>query len=387
MSHVRLRFAGFLAAAALFTLGCANRNAIVPPSPAAPGVGVHMATGGGSHTCASLFDGRLLCWGDNALGQLGTGNTNSSRTPVGMPPFAWAPPSHPLIVGIAAGESHTCVIGPGGKIFCVGSNRSGQLGVDSHTDYTTLQPVRMNFLKPDGSPRAAKMIAAGQRHTCAIYEDGFVGCWGFGSTAQPTGVQGIFAEVIAARFNQTCIIATNRTVACWSAQFGAPPAPDVVPGLFGQTAIAVGRSHACSTNGVIIQCWGTNSSGQIGNGSTVSGPFPPTRVSTRSTSRVVDLAAGDLHTCALFDSGAVECWGSNIVGESGNPTRASVTRTPVQVIASGATAIAAGAAHSCAAVVQNGVRRLQCWGANNAGQLGDGTTNNSFSPVLMTGLP
>lgn len=103
---------------------------------------------------------------------------------------------------------------------------------------------------------------------------------------------------------------------------------------------------------------------------------------------MLDLAAGDDHTCAVFDAGGVDCWGGNFTNQTGDTNPASAfTLTPFQVVAKGAYSIAVGDAHSCAVVEESGVRRMVCWGANGNGQLGDGTTTSSAAPVHVSGLP
>lgn len=378
-----LALTGLIFATSLVVVGCATS-------------GVKMASGGGGHSCAALFDGRVLCWGDNNAGQLGTGNLAPSLTPVGVPPYAFAA-NDPPVLGLAAGDSHTCVLGRSGKIFCTGSNQYGQLGVNSRTDYISLQPVRATIALADGSARPAKGIAAGRRHTCAVYDNGLVACWGFGSPPEPTIVPEshvvvgtsapLAAQLISARYDQTCVIRTDARVACWDVVGNTAPAPMVVSGILAQGALAAGKSHACATDqSGAIQCWGWNTFAQLGNGSRGGSTNTPSRVVTQSSSRVLDLAAGDNHTCALFNDGSVECWGANDAGQTGDPGPA-YTLNSRQVIASDAVAIAAGAMHSCAAIVQNKVRRLKCWGLNGSGQLGDGTKNSATAPVLVQSLP
>ena len=149
--------------------------------------------------------------------------------------------------------------------------------------------------------------------------------------------------------------------------------------------VAVGGTHTCTldaTGGV--RCWGRNAEGQLGDGTTTGSPRP-THV-TGLDSGVVAIAAGSAHTCALTDTGGVKCWGSNGDGELGDFTQVNRT-APVDVIGltSGVVAITAGDHHTCALLSGGGV---DCWGYNFYGQVGSGTSGNSWLgavPVCASG--
>jgi alpha-tubulin suppressor-like RCC1 family protein len=158
------------------------------------------------------------------------------------------------------------------------------------------------------------------------------------------------------------------------------------------TAVTAGEVHVCALlSGGTVDCWGANGNGQIGQGTT-SGSYSSPR-SVSGLSNVTALAAGQLHTCALLQGGTVECWGDNEFGELGNGTTTGPSTcvsgygcatTPVAVSGlSGVTSIAAGDAHTCA-LLQGGT--VECWGNNAAGQLGTGSVASSTTPVAVTGL-
>lgn len=159
------------------------------------------------------------------------------------------------------------------------------------------------------------------------------------------------------------------------------PAPVQITGLSsGATAISAGGRHACAVKDGGVWCWGANNLGQLGdefNDSPVPVPVVPL------SSGVSAISAGGDHTCALKDGG-VWCWGGNVAGQLGNGTRhiAEPTPGPVPGLLSGVTAIAAGALHTCA-LKDGGV---WCWGSNDYGELGDGTTSLSSLPVPVSGL-
>lgn len=357
--------------------------------------GVTAIAAGGAHTCAASWDGTMRCWGLNQFGQLGNGTLNSSNVPVEVTGLGTGPVARPRLLDIAAGGDHACAIVSGGKIFCWGSNYYGQLGLDSKTDYNIMQPVR-EIAGADGSTALGTFVVAGENHTCAVYSPGLVACWGRNYSLRPAWIRvsgpssnALSVNAVAAGGNQTCVIEPGGTVKCWVGIAGNYTQPTLIQGITAK-AIAVGRSHACAIDqSDTIKCWGSNVQGQLGNGTRTptSGLVAVNR--TGAFVPAVALAAGDSHTCAVFSSGAVECWGSNANYQTGDPsTTTSFTLRPFQVISAGASAVAAGAVHSCARIDDGSVRRMECWGWNASGQLGNGSTSQySVTPVRVTGLP
>jgi len=173
-------------------------------------------------------------------------------------------------------------------------------------------------------------------------------------------------------------------VECWSTIAN----PAAVAGLSGVKALSVGLAFTCAiTAEGAVQCWGRNSSGQLGNGSTTDSDVPVQVMGL--TSGVTAVAAGDSSACAVTAGGAVECWGSNMDGQLGNGSFTD-SAVPVQVsgITSGATAVSVGIPSSgdtgipntsACAITAGGA--VQCWGANSLGQLGNGMTLRSAVPV------
>lgn len=149
------------------------------------------------------------------------------------------------------------------------------------------------------------------------------------------------------------------------------------------TTITAGSAHTCAVSGGGVKCWGWNGWGQLGNG-TVDDSLVPVDVANLGNG-VRAVSAGGLHTCALLNSGAVKCWGSNNYGQLGNGTVADHSRTPVDVIGlnSGVVAIDVGTAHTCALLSSGS---MKCWGSNEHGELGDGTRNNRSTPIDVVGL-
>ncbi|HET9619751.1 MAG TPA: hypothetical protein VFP84_00195 [Kofleriaceae bacterium] len=198
---------------------------------------------------------------------------------------------------------------------------------------------------PDAPPPAtcAAAISAGVNYACAVRDDGTAWCWGQNTSGQ---------------------LGDNTT------EDRVTPVAVVATGLPKLAAVSTGFAHTCAL-GVdhSVWCWGANGDGQLGNGTTSDNHAPVKVTAITNASAVV--AAGR-HTCAL-EAGAVKCWGNNFFGQLGNgSTGASSVPVAVQ-LAGGATALGLAAANSETCVVDSG-HAVQCWGANDAGQLGNATT-------------
>ena len=201
----------------------------------------------------------------------------------------------------------------------------------------------------------ATAIAAGGAHTCALTSAGGVKCWGLNKDGRlGDGTR------------------TERH------------APVAVSGLAsGVGAIAAGGAHTCAlTSAGGVKCWGGNVYGQLGDGTTTMRTTPVAVSGLASGVAAVTARGG--HTCALTSAGAVECWGANGVGQLGDGTTATrLTPVAVSDLTSGIQAIDAGSYHTCALTHTGAVA---CWGYNQSGQLGDGTTTDHHTPVAVSGL-
>jgi hypothetical protein len=151
----------------------------------------------------------------------------------------------------------------------------------------------------------------------------------------------------------------------------------------GVAALAAGGHHTCAlTTGGGVKCWGRNSSGQLGDGTTTQ-RLAPVPVSGLA-SDVAAIAGEGAHTCAVTTGGGAKCWGYNQFGELGDGTMTQRSM-PVDVsgLATGVSAISAGSNHTCALLAGAGVK---CWGWNIYGQLGDGWPIFSTTPVQVVGF-
>jgi alpha-tubulin suppressor-like RCC1 family protein len=271
--------------------------------------------------------GGVKCWGYNQWGQLGDGTTADKATPTDVFGLASG------VVAVATGYGHTCALMKAGDVRCWGNNQWGQLG-DGTTD-NKLTPTSVMDLDPD-----VVAISTGGDHTCALTKTGGVKCWGGNTFGQlgngtfiagygPNGVWGLGSGVvgIAALENETCALTTAGAVKCWGIL--DKPTPSVAPGLASGVA-GIGAHGPCLlTTGGGAKCWGNNTFGQLGNG-TIMKESGPVDVSGLG-SGVAGIAAGGNHNCARMTTGGVKCWGGNQHGELGDGTTDNQA-TPVDVL-------------------------------------------------------
>jgi alpha-tubulin suppressor-like RCC1 family protein len=263
---------------------------------------------------------------------------------------------HPVHVEslAAGGGSVACAILSGGAAWCWGNNGDGQLGNGSNVPAFTA-PVAVEGIS------SVTTISTGAQSTCAVLSS-TVWCWG----SDESGELGNGSTTVGEFGNVSNV-------------------PMAVPNVTGVTAVAVGNSFACVIANGAVQCWGGNWVGQLGDGTDAAMNATPGAVVGLSGTPTA-ITAGDSHACALLSGGTVQCWGWDESGQLGNgTTTASGVATPAPVNVSGlsgATAVAAGAAFTCALVADGAV---ECWGGN-AGDLGNDTTVNSSTPVMVSGL-
>jgi len=349
------------------------------------------------HTCASTTGGGVKCWGDNSEGRLGDGSRTDRLTAVDVSGLTSG------VAAIASNESHTCAITTGGGVKCWGRNRYGQLG--DGTSESTPGDV-------SGLTSGMAAIAAGGGHTCALTTGGGAKCWGSNFNGElgdgtsvderPTAVDvsGLSSGVasIDAGSSYTCAVTSGGGAKCWgrnvNGQLGDGTttqrltAVDVAGLTSGVATIATGTSHACAVMTVgEVKCWGSNSSGQLGDGTTTQ---RLTAVGVAGlTSGVKTISIGDRHSCALLNTGGVKCWGDNGQGEVGDGTTTQrLTVVDVSGLASGVAAIAAsgssGEGSSTHVLTTGG--GVKSWGSNSTGHLGDGTTTQRLTAVDVFGL-
>ncbi|MBI3889659.1 hypothetical protein HY312_03770 [Candidatus Saccharibacteria bacterium] len=399
---------------------------------------------GSRHTCA-IADSTLYCWGRNSDGELGIGNYNATYT---TPQVVGGALSGRKVtkVTVAQGSinNHTCAIADG-IAYCWGANGVQQLGQANYVTIPFAGIVGINPFTPDKASRnlpvpvygyhtdtngydsgsdlygkKAVDIGTGVGGSCAIV-DGGVYCWGDLTQIilpeyphQKTGTLSgkiAMAGSLNVSGNTTCSVAgggvhcsgfiqgRNGVLGfCWGnntkGQVGTgdtmdrikPTSPMSTVGIV-TTKVAAGDQHTCSIANGQLYCWGDNTYGQIGIGS--SGPSPvltPTLVSYFNGKTVTDVSAGKTTTCAIAD-GQAYCWGDNTTKQLGDGTF-TARSSPVAVsggsnvlTGKAITSISAGVTHTCAVANAS----AYCWGSNSSAATGLGTTSGIADPTRVSG--
>ncbi len=372
---------------------------------------VKTISAGGLHTCALLSDGTVACWGYNQYGQLGTGDTNNSNTPIAVTGGAL---TNKTVTSLTKnGAYNTCAVVSNGTVSCWGRNNYGQLGTGDTTDSNS--PV--SIIGGAIANKRIKQISSGPNHTCALVTDGTISCWGFNFSGElgtgntnnsntPVAVVSSALKTatvaqISTGANHVCALKSEGTVACWGygglGQLGtgdtdSSNTPLAITGgtLRSKTVtqIATGANHTCALQSEgTVTCWGFNESGQLGTGE-ITSSITPVAVTggALANKTVTQITAGQDHTCALISDGTVTCWGNNGVGALGTgdliDSNVPVAITGGALTGKTVTQITAGSGHTCALLTDGTVA---CWGFNYAGGLGTGDFNDSNTPVAITG--
>ena len=304
------------------------------------------------------------------------------------------------VTKIVAGYNHTCAVTTTGGVKCWGANSQGQLGNNSTANSALPTDVF-------GLSSGVSDVSAGYDFTCVLTTVGGVRCWGNntygtlgdGSTTQklvPVAVSGLSGVAsLSSRNHHSCVVTSTGGAKCWgyngNGQLGAnypnnSSTPVEVTGLAsGVSTITVGFEHTCAvTSAGGAKCWGSNSYGQLGKDSTVTSRSPTPVDVYNLTSGAASIAAGGYHTCAVTTAGGAKCWGLNNNGQLGIGSTTS-TWAPASVSGwgSGVSSLAMGDTHSC---LTTATGAAMCWGANGQGQLGNNSTTRSLAPVAVTGL-
>ncbi|NVB38517.1 hypothetical protein G6O69_11810 [Pseudenhygromyxa sp. WMMC2535] len=366
---------------------------------------------GRAHTCALIESGRVRCWGLNNAGQLGYKNTEN----IGDNEVPAEPADVPLggeeAMSISVGGSHTCVNLASGSLRCWGEGGSGQLGLGNNNDVGDDEfPFDVSTVN---ITEEILGIAAGGSHTCVLIGNGEVRCWGLATSGQlgygnntslvvPLGVDvqlGTLSVLLRAGEDHNCALLDDGKLRCWgrnnkgqlgygntenigdtetpNSQLPVPLTPQGVPSGTALIDLDLGYSHTCvlyETGDVV--CWGDNFYGQLGQGNTdtigddetLNTLFP-----IDLGGEAVSLRLGKQHSCAMLEGDEIKCWGRNIYGQLGRGDIQHIgdDEVPADIgtieLGGAATAFDAGDYHTCAVVDGH---EVYCWGFNDYGQLG-----------------
>ncbi|PRQ10155.1 RCC1 domain-containing protein [Enhygromyxa salina] len=332
---------------------------------------------GNGRACALIEGGRVRCWGSAMFGGLGYGNLDDigdDETPASVGDVTLPGPVRSLEVG----DFHSCALFEDDLVRCWGIGGSGVLGYGSTSwlgDDETLRALPAVMLGG-----TATYVASGGGHTCARFDTADVRCWGYNNHGQlGTGTTTNIGDDEPASVGGLVYLGPN-----------------------GISLVAAGRSHTCAVTGADdLFCWGLNNNGRLGygnidnlgddeppNSNGAVDVYPP---SLPGNASIVQLALGDGHTCVLFSTGDVLCWGGGARGQLGQGNtqnwgdglnEAPGDLTPIS-LGGVATAISAGYDFTCALLDGGDVR---CWGRNTDGQLGLGVPADIGDDELPTAV-
>ncbi len=331
--------------------------------------------------------------------------------------------------GVAAGTWNTCFLDGQGRVWCVGACQQGELGNPAacpgadgvQPSLTDTQPVVDSLGQPVFVDR---LLAAGGRFACGAWWDATkslytVRCWGVGDSWQlgedpnslvmcgngfrcsetareVPGVSATTLAAVAAGEAHACVLADGRII-CWGANDFGQVGPSATGGTNGGhepvsvndavqfVALGAGSRHTCGADGTgQVYCWGDNNAGQLGS----SAPGGPGSFETGPLfggDQVRSLCGGEEFTCALLESGGVSCWGANWAGQLGNGQTGEGGPAPEAVNLPGpAKDLGCGGEFGCA-LLRDG--RVFCWGGNGYGQLGAGPRGPLSAVPVQSQLP
>jgi alpha-tubulin suppressor-like RCC1 family protein len=393
----------FIATAVLPGLGQVEFTGTASPLLAGGELVFRMVDAGGFHACGLTTSDERVCWGYNADGQLGGAAGPPSFFPTAVEDSTTG--GHNRFRVVSNGWYHGCSIDFALEVFCWGENRDLRgldnfiasfqdvdAGLKHSCGITTAREVacwgyNLQCQVGDGIceevPDSAVIVglnyasvSAGGQHTCGIQTDGDPFCWGYNIEGQ-TGIGATSGPVPIPTAVATGLNFQTEPVT-------TPPSPDPDQPLPLGPYVSAGYAHTCGIAvGGVAHCWGMNTAGQLGDGSTTRRIAP---VPVSGGLQFVRISAGLEHTCALTADGVVHCWGDNTWGQLGDGGTADQL-APVAVANPGGVAFAwvsAGENHTCA-VTTEGV--AWCWGDNHYGQLGTGTNVSSNVPVKVALQP
>lgn len=274
---------------------------------------------------------------------------------------------------ILAGDKHLCWRDMGNGLLCSGDNTLGQLGQANNTSLLFGKSIKTSHM---ASPANLNSMAGGKNHICVVT-----------STGTPSGVIYCSGDNTYGQLGDGTN--TNRN----------QPTAVADSGGFVNTGVSevyAGGNSTCAVKSNILYCWGRNDQGQLGDGTTTDRNVPTPVAAPFNTAGSVmtsgGFAMGPGHSCATSFSGSygLYCWGDNAYGQLGDGTttdRLVPTAVSNMNNTQGRKAAAVSESTTCAVGTGTVSNRtaVKCWGRNDVGQVGDGTTTNRSTPTLVTG--
>ncbi len=310
------------------------------------------------HNVAVKSDGTVWCWGWNAYAQLGDGTTNDAWTPVQTGLLSVPPLTN--VTKLGGRPYFTLAVKSDGTIWAWGMNQYGQMGngtVNPLSGPQVTVPVQVSSSSPGGAINNPLQVSCGYSVGAALATNGTVWTWGTGELGNGTT--------------------------------GSSYVPVQVTGLTNITAISCGWKHvlALKADGTVWS-WGLNADGELGDGTTAT---RSNAVQVLNVSNIVSVSGGDGHSSALAADGTVWKWGLNDLGELGNGTTNLVANPfPAKILVDtyghGFSNVVMTSARDYHNIAVKADGSVWCWGWNNQGQCGNGTTNDTWLPTPVSGL-
>lgn len=409
----------------------ASPQTVVKPTGARSILLGSLATGG-EHTCA-LQEGKVLCWGNGGHGRLGHGSTEQASHPVTVKDNSDSTldslPDLDHIVQVSASISnfytanfYTCAVESNGRVWCWGKNRNGVLGIgEEASDQSAAVLVKASSSAGDYLDDIVQ-VGTADSHNCALKSNGRVLCWGANYTRLGIGSNPIKSPYpvqvkssssdsltgvtqITTGIEHSCALKDNGNMWCWgrgsygklgngesrNKHYATQVKTDGSTYLKNIAQISAGSFHTCALDlEHRVWCWGRGNNGQLGRGEYLQQDYAQLVLADGTGSNnyldgVMQVVAGNTHTCALMTDGTVKCWGNGRYGKLGDgnviyhdilyPNTVSGLRDVVQ--------ISSRENHACAVTLRG---RIRCWGHAGHGRLGSGHSSEQgrTHPVLAS---
>jgi alpha-tubulin suppressor-like RCC1 family protein len=390
------RFARLAAVGALVSASACRDDATLPTDPigmpqaatASSPLVFRSITAGADHSCGITTSSQAYCWGNNFTGQLGSTGGNSPVPRLVAGNLSWW--------NLSAGLDYTCGVTNDDRAYCWGYNGYGKLGTGGVQASVAATPT------PVANDHSWRLVRAGVDHTCGITTRNVAYCWGNNDHYQlgdgtrwrhttPVRVQhDLQWRWITPGQRHTCGVTTDSKAWCIgdnnSGQIGDSTAISVRKTLvqvYGGRAWAhleAGYTHTCGvTQTHVAYCWGSDFSGELGDGGNMNARSWPIRVSGGHS--FSQIQATQFYSCGVTTDAKGYCWGSNPRGELGDGTTTTRKVPTLLGLPLALTQVNAGESHACGVTTDG---KGYCWGEDRVGAIGDGAQGAGLIRVLPT---